>query len=465
MDLKSFIDEEAKKNELIKTAILKCNEDSNYRDILLAFIKNNHTHYEFNLDVRKDDFEYKLAAFYITGGEFKELLELGIWKNIGLNYQFDELLMPILEVDEQSVLCQLFYQEHYGASILDQMLFDKTINEVGFTDSFFYVWSEKKIRIPFKKESKELKTLILRLSENLDKKGLSESNPCISFERKDGSRVSASQPPFSRQLNLSIRLFNKRGDSFDSLHKEEVLNQLLVYLVRNNSKIIFQGELGVGKTTTMQSIYQLIPDNIHIATIEDSFEQNNGSLYKDKRILEFQTLKDMTYFDAIQMILRTSVDFANIGEIRIPDSAKAAVDLSMAISQAMYATLHAVSPEKTVPRLVNLLMMTSFYKNETSAALDVISSFDYIIQHGWKNGVRSILSITEINPIEYEKITIESLDDKEHLEKLYLINQIQSNYRNQYELRTIFNENGIVAKPRREVLEINEELFKEIFAV
>lgn len=466
MTLREWIHRQCGQNELLKEAVENCNDNAQSREILLAFIKNNHKDYELDIDIDKESFEYKLICFYMQGGQFKDLVPL--WKNNGIGFEFDSSMIEIdyENVDLDAVNSQLFYQEVYGAGIFDLMLRDKTINEVGFTDNYFYVWSEKKIRIPYQKESSFMKTLIMRLSQNRDKQGISESNPYISFVRKDGTRISATQPPFTKQYNLSIRIFNKRGDSFDELHRTQITNKLINYLVAQKSKIVFQGELGVGKTTTMQSLYQLIPDNLHIATIEDSFEQNNGLLYPNKRILEFQTLKNMDYFDAIQMILRSSVDFANIGEVRSPDSAKAVIDLGMAVSEAMYFTLHATSPINTVPRMVNLLMMTGFYKNEVSAALDVISSIDYIIQHGWIDGRRDILSITEVNVLEQEKMTVDALDDKEKLERMYLINQIQSNYRNKYELRTIYETGkGIINKPRKAGDLENETIFKELFQV
>lgn len=194
-----------------------------------------------------------------------------------------------------------------------------------------------------------------------------------------------------------------------------------------------------GKTTTMNVMYELLDDYLHIGTVEDYFEQHVMEKYPNKRIVEGQSINGKSLLDVVKTLLRMSVDVANIGEVRDGNALFAFIQLVQSVSVAAWFTTHITNPETTVPRLKNMLIGTGRYFSEQSAVMDIIHSVNMIFQHEIIDGLIAVTQVVEIVPLVKTSGSFDYSfnDDKEKLQKLYYINQIQNNPYNMFRLNQI----------------------------
>jgi hypothetical protein len=193
----------------------------------------------------------------------------------------------------------------------------------------------------------------------------------------------------------------------------------------------------------MSSLFELLDDSLHIGIAEDFFEQHIMQKYPQKRIVELKSLQNKSLEDAVKTILRLSVDVADLGEVRSGEALYSVLQLIQSVSMAAWFTVHVADPETTVSRFKNLLLGTGRYHTEQSAVMDIVNYVNLIFQHNIINGKRVITEIVEIVPMvstafEYDfDLSLET--DVSKLQKLYYIQQIQSNPSNMYRLNRIMD--------------------------
>lgn len=112
--------------------------------------------------------------------------------------------------------------------------------------------------------------------------------------------------------------------------------------------IIISGSTGSGKSTTL---FTCIGECAHqkIYTIEDPIEH----LYPEILQLQVNRQKKFGFEEAIKQVLRHDPNIVVIGEIRDELEAKAAIRCALS-GHLVISTLHAISAEKSISRLINL---------------------------------------------------------------------------------------------------------------
>src|SRR5229473_1311037 len=117
-----------------------------------------------------------------------------------------------------------------------------------------------------------VKNIARRLGDDI-----SEAKPILDSRLPDGSRVAAVIPPCSlRGVTLTIRKFNKRHFEIDDLIATGTLDRALAnrledyVLTRKN--VLVAGGTGAGKTSLLNSLAQLIPEDERLLLIEDTAE-------------------------------------------------------------------------------------------------------------------------------------------------------------------------------------------------
>lgn len=346
--------------------------------------------------------------------------------------------------DKIEIVTQRLYEEIFGLKHIDMLAYSD-INEVGFSNNgkYIYCWCGRKIWLSFLRMSEEDSRVIQDRAISFEKycPQLDVSHPEILCHRGDGARITVTQKPYFSARNLCIRIFNKSSESFKDLITKDKLKTLIIALVKSGESICLQGGLGTGKTTTLNVMYELLDDFLHIGTVEDYFEQHVMEKYPFKRIVEGQAINGKTLQDVVKTILRMSVDVANIGEVRDGDALFAFVQLVQSVSIAAWFTTHITNPETTVPRLKNMLIGTGRYFSEQSAVMDIVHYINMIFQHEIIDGGIMITKVVEIIPLVAVSSSCDySTDDNsERLEKLFYIQQIQSNPYNMFRLNTIMD--------------------------
>ncbi len=364
--------------------------------------------------------------------------------------------------DKIDIITQRLYEEVFGLKHIDILAYSD-VNEVGFANNgrYIYCWCGKKIWLSFMEISESEARVIQDRAISFEKhcSQLDVSHPEILCHRGDGARITVTQKPYFSARNLCIRVFNQSATSFKDLINNDRLRVLVTALVKSGESICLQGGLGSGKTTTMNVMYELLEDFLHIGTVEDYFEQHVMEKYPGKRIVEGQAIYGKELIDVVKTMLRMSVDVANIGEVRDGDALYAFIQLVQSVSVAAWFTTHITNPETTVPRLKNMLTGTGRYFSEQSAVMDIIHCINMIFQHEIIDGKVMITKVVEIVPLvsTSSEFDYRSEQDPEKLKRLYYLQQIQNNPYNMFRLNTIMvTDSGnarFVNYPSRRMLE------------
>lgn len=364
--------------------------------------------------------------------------------------------------DKIEIITQRLYEEIFGLKHIDMLAYSD-INEVGFSNNgkYVYCWCGKKIWLSFlqisEKDARVIQDRAISFERHCPQ--LDVSHPEILCHRGDGARITVTQKPYFSARNLCIRIFNQSSAGFKDLITVEKLRTLIIALVKTGESICLQGGLGTGKTTTMNVMYELLDDLLHIGTVEDYFEQHVMEKYPYKRIVEGQAVNGKDLLDVVKTLLRMSVDVANIGEVRDGNALLAFIQLVQSVSVAAWFTTHITNPETTVPRLKNMLIGTGRYFSEQSAVMDIVHYINMIFQHEIIDGRLVITKVVEIVPL----VAVSSDDEYdidtsgEKLEKLFYIQQLRSNPYNMFRLNTIMQtvdgEARFVNYPSRRMIE------------
>ncbi len=397
-------------------------------------------------------------------GAFKKLMsgydffcksrESGFYESLRYEYNAEDIdyiyrneAYALSFLDKVEIITQRLYEELFGLKHIDMLAYSD-INEVGFSNNgrYIYCWCGKKVWLSFMQISDSDARIIQDRAISFEKHcpQLDVSHPEILCHRGDGARITVTQRPYFSARNLCIRVFNQSGSGFKDLITQDKLRALITALVKSGESICLQGGLGSGKTTTMNVMYELLDDYLHIGTVEDYFEQHVMEKYPYKRIVEGQSVNGKELLDAVKTMLRMSVDVANIGEVRDGNALFAFIQLVQSVSVAAWFTTHITNPETTVPRLKNMLIGTGRYFSEQSAVMDIIHYINMIFQHEIVDGRIMITKVVEIVPLvsAFSDVDFGREQGLEKLQQLYYIQQIQNNPYKMFSLNTIMESEG-----------------------
>jgi pilus assembly protein CpaF len=372
----------------------------------------------------------------IYTGDRKENIKKAIDKEI--EEYFDKYSISRHDSFERKLykLSQIIYQELYGFSILDELVFDGDFNEVA-ANRYDFIWIQYrgiKRRIPnlkFRFESEEYYNKIVE--NRLVSTATEEMNaglPIIYSTLLNGYRISASRPNLSRNFICSIRLFSY-NDISEKLRKKfmgDVMEKLIAVLSskgRRNVAII--GEQGSGKTTLADElIIRNLDDDLAIGLAENVHELNISQKYSNKNVIEFQYNKKYSPSDILEMFFRFNRDIIILGEVRSYLEAFEMIKAMLRQARGSLFTFHSSSVRRMVHDLRQLLMQTGFYTDYREAQFDIADAIDIVIQIKLdkSTGSRYVYKISEITADE-EKMSYIIRDlfvyDKE--KKKYLVNR------------------------------------------
>ncbi len=235
-----------------------------------------------------------------------------------------------------------------------------------------------------------------------------DETPRMDARLPDGSRVHVVIPPCARKgTYIAIRKFFKealtvqRLIEFGSITKEAVdFLQVCVLLKKN---IIVSGGTGSGKTSLLNVISTLIPEDERILVIEDSSELqlqqehviNLETKAPDKRGRGMVVIRDL-----LLSAMRLRPDRIVIGEVRGPE----AIDLLQAMTSGhagSMSTTHANNPKDTLRRLETLALMSGLEIPLYALRSQVASALDLIVQTSrFNDGSRKITHISEVGDLD-----------------------------------------------------------------
>jgi len=138
---------------------------------------------------------------------------------------------------------------------------------------------------------------------------------------------------------------------FSQLNLPEQLLQKLCN--EANGMVLLCGPAGSGKSTTIAAMLENINEhqNKHIVTIEDPIEylfHHKQSMINQREI----GVDVMTYPDALKHVTQQSPDIIYIGNIRDPETIKAAITATE-LGTFVVSTFHTINAVQTITRIVN----------------------------------------------------------------------------------------------------------------
>lgn len=305
-------------------------------------------------------------------------------------------------------LAQIVYQELYGYSILDELIFESEFNEVA-CNRYDYIWVQYKgikRRIPNRKFKFASEDYYRKIIENrltsTAREEMNAGEPFINCTLKNGYRVTAARPPLSRSFTVNIRLFTYKDVKAELRNKfmEEKMMKLIEILTRKGRRnIAIIGEQGSGKTTAADElIIKNLDDDLSIGLAEYTHELNIADNYPDKNVVELQYGKEFEPTDITEMFFRFNRDIVIYGEVRSPSEAFEMIKAMLRQARGSLFTFHSSSVRRMIHDLRQLLMQTKYYTDYREAQFDVADAVDIVIQIKLDRttGTRYIYKVSEV---------------------------------------------------------------------
>ena len=246
---------------------------------------------------------------------------------------------------------------------------------------------------------------------------IDEASPMVDARLPDGSRVNAIIPPLAVDgPALTIRKFshNTLGvDDLIQLHTATTESlDLLSKCVAGRMNILVTGGTGTGKTTLLNLLSNFIPLGERVVTIEDAVElrlQRRHVIRLEARPQNLEGRGQITIRDLVRNSLRMRPDRIIVGEVRGGE----ALDMLQAMNtghDGSLSTLHANTPRDAMARLETMVLMAGIeipvkaIREQVASAVDLVVHLDRM-----RDGTRRIASIAEVEGMEQERITINTV--------------------------------------------------------
>jgi pilus assembly protein CpaF len=244
----------------------------------------------------------------------------------------------------------------------------------------------------------------LRNSAQFVGKHVDEERPILEGRLPDGSRVAAVLPPagnggpyvairrfFGEKLTMEKLL------EFGSITPDAV--EMIRILVESKHNVVIAGGTSSGKTSLLNAVSAMIPEDERVIVIEDSKElalHRDHVVTLESRPADPKGRGEVTIRQLFKTTLRMRPDRIVIGELRGGE----ALDLIQAMTSGhggCLTTLHATYPRDVLTRLETMAMMADIEMPLAALRPQIASAVDIVIQGTrYRDGTRKITHISEI---------------------------------------------------------------------
>ncbi len=248
---------------------------------------------------------------------------------------------------------------------------------------------------------------LVRVCKNIYRYGnpgqLSEKRGYIANDMKDGSRVVTFRPPFSDRWAFFVRKHDSILDMniYNIITDEgnELLIEILKWMVRGCLVIVITGEMGSGKTTLLKILIQYIRRTYTLRIHEQIFELNLSRVYPDFNILTLRETDTISGQETLDIMKKTDGTVIILGEVASHIAANWLVETSQ-ISKMTMCSHHARTTEDLIDNLKIAQLRVGGFHNEFLAEEQVVKAINIDIHMENIGGHRYISRITEIVPAE-----------------------------------------------------------------
>lgn len=329
--------------------------------------------------------------------------------------------------DKLEILSQRIYQLYKGFGAIDEIrdmkidgvsagisgipnnsfMYDKPYEKEGRStaayNSIWIFYQGRTIHLSFLGfgNQKEL----IRVSKNIYRYGnpgqLSEAKGYLVNDMKDGSRVVVFRPPFADRWAFFVRKHDSILD-MDMYHiirdeGNEIVIEVLKWMVRGCLVLAITGEMGSGKTTLLKLLIQYIRRTDTIRVHEQIFELNLSRVYRNWNILTLRETETVSGQEALNILKKTDGSVIILGEVASHEAANYLVETAQ-ISKMTMCSHHAKTTKDLIDNLKIAQLRAGGFRDEYLAEEQVVKAINIDIHMENKNGHRYISKITEIIP-------------------------------------------------------------------
>jgi pilus assembly protein CpaF len=308
-----------------------------------------------------------------------------------------------------------------GHGPIEPLLADATVSEI-MVNGPHEVWIEREGRlhqttVRFADEH-HVRRIINKIVGQVGRR-IDESSPMVDARLPDGSRVNAVLPPLSLSGPLlTVRKFSKQRLAFEDMVRIGTLTpegvEFLQVALQAELNVLISGGTGSGKTTLLNAMSTEISHDERIITIEDAAElrlNQRHVLRLESRPKNVEGQGEIPIRELVRNSLRMRPDRIIVGEVRGAE----ALDMLQAMNtghDGSLSTIHANSPRDALGRVETMVLMAGLefpmraIRQQLSSALDLIVHIER-----FSDGARRVTSITEVQRMESDVITLQELFD------------------------------------------------------
>lgn len=239
---------------------------------------------------------------------------------------------------------------------------------------------------------------------------LNTRQPILEARLPDGSRVEAIIPPAAPSGPVvCIRRFRRKQLTLSRLVDLGAFSRdtagLLRTILARKENVLVAGGSGSGKTSLLNALASLAPDDERVVVIEDSQELQLGLphvVHLEAQPVDVRGRGGVTIRELLRATLRMRPDRIVIGEIRGGE----ALDLIQAMTsghRGCLSTVHATLPIDTLSRLETMALMSDVDVPLNVLRAQIASAIDTIVQVSRRSdGSRCVTHVTEVQGYDRE---------------------------------------------------------------
>jgi len=346
----------------------------------------------------------------------------------------------------------------------DLMLYDDAISDI-MVNGPDKIFVEKNGRIELSSAKFESTRQLEQVIDNILSpvgRHIGPESPLVDARLPDGSRVNVVIPPISLiGPMISIRKYPKNKLTvsdllrFNSISPE--MAEFLKICVMARKNIVVAGGTGSGKTTLLNILSSFIPDSARIITIEDAAElqlhkEHVGKL--EAQPPDIDGKGEVTIRQLVINALRMRPDRIVVGECRGGE----ALDMLQAMNtghDGSLTTIHGNSCRDILNRIETMVLMAGVELPLSAIREQVASAIDIIVHISrFPGGTRNVVSITEINGMEGNVITMTEI-----------FNFVQTGVTSDWKVRGKYSATGVIPTFLNDVrqmgIEVNMGMFEK----
>jgi len=287
---------------------------------------------------------------------------------------------------------------------IEHLLLDDSISEVMINGADCVFIEKQGFLEPVKGVSLGERALLVAVKNIARRLGddISEAKPILDSRLPDGSRVAAVIPPCSlRGVTLTIRKFSSRHFEIDDLIAAGTLDQTLANrledYVLNRKNVLVAGGTGAGKTSLVNAMARLIPDDERLLLIEDTAEIqiNHLNLVRFEARSAQSGVPAVGIRDLLKAALRHRPDRLLLGEVRGGE----AFDLLQLLNTGhagTISTIHANSAREGLSRFASCVLQSGIEIPYRAIKSSIADSLNVVVQIERRPGRRFISEVIEI---------------------------------------------------------------------